>query len=83
MMAAAVNNSSKESWRQNQATSDTMFFTTVSPFYELTFFDRMVAWGTVVFAFSAKTAPPISQSFAVILAQIGSPLRGSGTSAFG
>lgn len=41
MIAVAVNNSSKESWRQNQRTSDTIRFTTVSPLFGLTFLGRI------------------------------------------
>ena len=57
MIEAAMNNSSKESRRQNQRTSDTICFTTVSPF-ELTFLGRGLASRHRRLSFSSRHDTP-------------------------
>jgi len=60
MIAVAVNNSSKESWRQNQRTSDTIRFTTVSTLFGLTFLGRMGSSGHRRLCLSPGRLPPAS-----------------------
>lgn len=43
MIAVALNNSSKESWRQNQRTNDTILFTAVFPFFGV-----YLSWGKTI-----------------------------------
>ncbi len=81
MIAAAVNNSFKESWRQNQATRDIIRFTTVSPLYGLAFFSEMGGLGHRRSSICSSTdAPPyaaLNQQHSITAFL----LRGSATSA--
>jgi len=80
-MAAAVNNSSKESWRQNQATRDTIRFTTVSPLYGLAFFSEMGGLGHRRSSICSQSDAPQRAALNQQHSTVTFPLRGSATSA--
>jgi len=84
MIAVAVNNSSKESWRQNQRTNATIRFTTVPPLVELTFLGRMECSGHRRLCFpTGRILPAFDSVTRAYHKKEGSRTRRSGPSAFG